>query len=324
MEKVVVAITTYNLERYIAQALESILRQKTIFPFKILVADDCSTDNTLSILYGFERKYPDIIKVLPSKKNLGSLANSNRLFDGLNAEYFTFLDGDDYWLDEKRLQDQVDFLDTHPEYSMCGGNTQFLRDDVLCELLLSKTELNKSYSFSDLISGSMPFIHTSSLLVRNTIFNNGLPHQYMDAVGTFEECALRGEDFRRLIHLQRGPVFLMDRLFSVYRIHSKGLWQGSSSFKKQLEGAIADNFYGKFFGEEYGPHFKGMAVRSYRSLMFSLLLEQHSKQAVSDQEYHQLAQYMADYSRNNYGAPRNNLYLKFFKKFFSIINRDIS
>ena len=116
MEKVVVAITTYNLERYIAQALESILRQKTSFPFKILVADDCSTDNTLSILYGFERKYPDIIKVLPSEKNLGSLANSNRLFDGLNAEYFTFLDGDDYWLDEKRLQDQVDFQDTHPEY----------------------------------------------------------------------------------------------------------------------------------------------------------------------------------------------------------------
>ena len=324
MEKVVVAITTYNLERYIAQALESILMQKTSFPFRILVADDCSTDNTLSILYDYERKYPGIIKILPSETNLGSLANSNRLFDGLDAEYFSFLDGDDYWLDESRLQDQVDFLDAHPEYSMCGGNTRYLRDDVLSELILSKGELNQSYSFSDLVRGSMPFIHTSALLVRNTIFDKGLPHEYLDAVGTFEECALRGEDFRRILHLQRGPVFLMDRLFSVYRIHSKGLWQGSSAFKKQLEGAIAENFYGKYFGEEYGRHFKGMAAKSYRSLMFSVLLDQHAGQSVTDREYNQLAQYMADFSRNNSGAPRNSLYLKFFKKFFSIINRDIS
>ena len=320
MEKVVVAITTYNLEQFIAQALESILMQKTSFPFKIIVADDCSTDNTLSILNEYEGKYPDVIKVLPSEKNLGSLANSNRLFDGLDAEYFSFLDGDDYWLDETRLQRQVDFLDAHREYSMCGGNTQYMREGALCERMISPGELNKSYSFDDYVRGDMPFIHTSSLVVRNTIISKGLPHHYFDAVGSFEECALRGEDFRRVIHLQRGPVFLMDGLFSVYRIHGKGLWQSSSPFKKQMEGAISYNFYGKFFGEENDRFFKKQAIKSYRSLLFSLLLEQHSGQSLSEREYDQLAKYVEDYTRNNRGTPRNSIYLKIFRRCFKIIN----
>lgn len=273
MIKVVVAITTFNLEKYIEQALDSVLMQKTTFKYKIIVADDCSSDNTLHILHNYQKKYPEKIEVLSADKNLGSLANSNRIFDGLECEYFTFLDGDDYWVSDDRLQRQVDFLDKNPTFMMCAGNTQFLRNEKLADFVVDKHRLGKTYSFDDMLHDNMPFFHTSSILIRNTIFIDGLPQCYVDAVNTFENCALRGEDFRRILHLERGPLYAFNDTLSVYRIHENGVWQGSSSTRRAIEGAIGYNFYYKYFGEKYGLFFKTKAIASYQSLMRSLVAD---------------------------------------------------
>ena len=313
MEKVVVAITTYNLDRYIAQALESILMQKTSFPFRIFVADDCSTDDTLSILYDYERKYPDIVKVFPSKTNLGSLANSNRLFDGLDAEYFSFLDGDDYWLDEHRLQKQVDFLDSHPEFSMCGANTYLLKDGVPGAKMIADNAVNQSYGFEDFAKGQMPYVHTSSILLRNTIFTDGLPDVFYRSVGTFEECALRGEDFRRILHLQQGPIFVMEDCFSVYRIHPKGIWQGSSSMKKQIEGAISNNFLGKYFDGSYAEIFQKNSEQSFHRLISSVLFGDIEGKSLSGEEAELMGKYIIDYFASQNIHPRE---LPWYKKIY--------
>ncbi len=270
MIKVIVAITTYNLEKYISQALESVLSQKTNFPFQIIVADDHSSDRTPEILSEYERKYPEVIKVLYSDKNLGSVGNANRIFDGIQCEYFSFLDGDDYWLTEDRLQKQVDFLESHQEYSMCAGNTQFLRDEKLAEYVIKPEFLNRTYTFDDYLS-SMPFVHTSSMLVRNTIFVNGLPPYFKNFVGTYRECAVRGEDIRRVLHLMKGPIFIMDELFSVYRIHQKGLFQGSSNVRRQIEAAIQYDFYNDHFKDQYGDFFKERANYLYQNMMLYLM-----------------------------------------------------
>ena len=96
MLKVTVGITTYNLEKYIEKAIDSILCQKTNFEFKIVIADDGSTDGTVNILKKYAEKYPEKIEIMLSSKNLGSLANSNRIFEKIDGEYISFLDGDDY------------------------------------------------------------------------------------------------------------------------------------------------------------------------------------------------------------------------------------
>ncbi|MCR5063556.1 MAG: glycosyltransferase family 2 protein, partial [Treponema sp.] len=178
MEKLIVVITTYNLEKYISEALDSVLRQKTNFHFKILIGDDASTDKTLDILNEYVEKFPDIIDLRLSQTNLGSLCNSNRLFDGLNCEYFTFLDGDDYWEDEYRLQKQIDFLDSHPDYMMCAGNTQYIKNGIKSDFLLTEKELGRTYTFEDYINQNMPFFHVSSIVIRNKIYINGLPECY--------------------------------------------------------------------------------------------------------------------------------------------------
>lgn len=271
MYKVIVAITTYNLEEYIAEALDSVIKQKTNFKFLIRIADDCSTDKTPIILKEYEEKYPDFIEVLYSDENLGSLANSNRLFDFIDCEYFTFLDGDDYWLGENHLQKQVDFLDSHPEYSMVAGNTQYLRDGKLAGMVVKESYTNKSYTYKDFLNAKMPFVHTSALLVRNTIFINGLPDCFKNVIGTFEECALRGEDSRRYIHLQKGPAFIMDDIFSVYRIHSAGIWQGKSKVRQTLESAIQLNFFYKYFNDKQSKkYFKREFNLLYARILLNL------------------------------------------------------
>lgn len=272
MVKVIIAITTYNLEEYVAQALDSVLMQKTNFDFKIRIADDCSTDNTIDILKDYQHRFPQIIEVLFSDKNMGSLANSNRLLDNIDCEYFSFLDGDDYWVGERRLQEQVDFLDSHPEYTMCGGNTQLLRDGRLGELMLDNRMLGKSLFFDDYFQGKMPcVVHTSSILLRNIIFKKGLPCCYKTVLGTYEECAVRGEDFRRLIHLEKGPIFVEDKVLSVYRIHDRGTWQGASILRLLLENTISFNFYIKYFGDRHRAYFQDQLNNSYRNLMSYLL-----------------------------------------------------
>lgn len=309
MEKVIVAITTYNLEEYIGEALDSILCQKTSFSYKIVIADDCSTDNTINILYEYQTKYPDVITILPSDKNLGSLKNSNRIFDHIKCEYFAFLDGDDYWIGEDRLQKQVDFLDSHPEYVMCGGNTQYLRNGRLSDYVVASSKTGKSYSFESLIKDEIPFIHTSSLLVRNVIFVNGLPQCYVEAENSFENCALRGEDFRRLLHLEKGPLYVMDDTLSVYRIHSKGLFQGSSTIKRSIEAAIATNFYKKYFGEKYGSYFANKAKASYQNMMLCLLIDHNllRNYSLSNEETYLLTSLLQNlsYEDTKEQAPRS-------------------
>lgn len=273
MIKVAVVITTYNVEEYIRQALESVLNQKTNFEYKIIVADDYSSDNTLEILNDYKSKCPQKIEVLTSSRNQGSLVNSNRIFDRLQCEYFTFLDGDDYWVNDKHLQMQVDYLDEHPEHMLCGANTQYLRDGVLKELVVASDKTGKTYSFQALLNNTIPFVHTSAILVRNKIFINGLPACYRNAENTFENCALRGEDFRRILHLEQGDMYIMPEVLSVYRIHSRGVWQGSSESKRMIEGAIGANFYRKYFAGKYDGYFDDNAQCAYREMMKVLITD---------------------------------------------------
>lgn len=274
MDKVVIVITTYNLDRYIKQALDSVLMQETNFEYKILIGDDCSQDNTLKILRDYERRFPNKICVISSDVNIGSLANSNRLFDGIQCEYFAFLDGDDYWLGTDRLQKQVDYMDGHQDCFLCAGNTQYLVNGLPHKKLLSSKRLNRKYTFNDMLDGEMPFFHTSSILLRNKIFINGLPECYKKAVGTFEECALRGEDFRRILHLEKGYMYAMDALMSVYRIHNKGIWQGASDLRRHIESVIGNNFYYKYFGKKYGTYFQDKFEKSYKELLKYLFIKQ--------------------------------------------------
>ena len=87
MPLVSVCMTTYNHERYIAQAIESVLRQQTDFAVEVVVGEDCSTDNTLAICREYEAKYPDRVRVVASERNIGMHANYRRTIEACRGEY---------------------------------------------------------------------------------------------------------------------------------------------------------------------------------------------------------------------------------------------
>ena len=323
MVKVIVAITTFNLEQYIEEALDSVLAQETNFEYKIVVADDCSKDNTLKILQNYSMKHPEKIVVLDSDKNVGALANSNRIFENLQCEYFTFLDGDDYWVGKDRLQRQVDFLEQNPTYMMCAGNTQYLKNGVLADYVVDKRKLGKTYTFDDMLNERMPFFHTSSILVRNTIFINGLLKCYKEAENTFENCALRGEDFRRIIHLEQGPLYAMEDTLSVYRIHENGIWQGSTNFKRMLEATIGFNFYAKFFGNKYGDYFIVKRNELYKEVMKIMVLDKDilSSYVLTEKESELFLALLKDIRTTSLGSSKSHLKNILVKMFFSIYKR---
>lgn len=113
---------TYNHEKYISNALDGFLLQRTTFPFEIIVHDDASTDKTAEIIREYENKYPDIIKPIYETENQYSNPNSSVskiMYPYLTGKYIAFCEGDDYWIDVNKLQMQIDFLEAHSEYAMC-------------------------------------------------------------------------------------------------------------------------------------------------------------------------------------------------------------
>lgn len=116
--KVSVCVVTYNQEQYIAQCLQSLVDQETNFNFEVIVSDDCSTDKTTEIIKDFQKRYPDIIKPIFHKKNIGAFENFLFVHNQAKGEYVAHMDGDDYWLQGKLVY-QVDLLDKNPDIVQC-------------------------------------------------------------------------------------------------------------------------------------------------------------------------------------------------------------
>ena len=117
-------MTTYNHERYIATAIESVLRQQTNFPIEIVIGEDCSTDRTLNIAMDYQAQYPEAIRIVRSESNVGWRENYRRTIAAARGRYIALLDGDDYFTHRKKLQMQVDLLEANPDVGMCYGRSE--------------------------------------------------------------------------------------------------------------------------------------------------------------------------------------------------------
>ncbi|MDF1549683.1 MAG: glycosyltransferase, partial [Bacteroidales bacterium] len=124
--KLSVCMITYNHEKYIGQAIEGVLMQKTNFDIELLIGEDFSNDNTRNICMGYKNKYPDKIKLLLREKNIGMMRNFIQTLNTCKGKYIALCDGDDYWTDPLKLQKQVDFLEANPEYALCYHRVNIL------------------------------------------------------------------------------------------------------------------------------------------------------------------------------------------------------
>ena len=107
---------TYNLENFVAEALDSLLMQETNFCFEIVIDDDSSSDGTVGIIKKYIEKFPNIINANLREENIGTRLNFIKNLQRANGKYIAPCDGDDFWTDPLKLQKQVDFLEKNGEY----------------------------------------------------------------------------------------------------------------------------------------------------------------------------------------------------------------
>ncbi len=227
--EVSVIVTTYNHEKYIAQALDSVLMQKTNFQYEIIIGEDCSIDRTRSIVLDFQLRNPGKIRLLLPAENLGKGGNKifPRALELAQGQYVAVLDGDDYWTTPEKLQQQVDFLDQHPECALCFHNVTEMREDgVRGNWDYTPPGKKEVTELEDLLPRN--FIATSSVMFRRKL------HDYLPA--WVYEVALEDWAFH-VLNAQHGKIGYVDKVMGVYRIHREGLWS-KRSFRQMLEGEI--------------------------------------------------------------------------------------
>ena len=120
-------MVTYNHAPYIAESIEGVISQKTDFPIELIIGEDCSTDNTRSIVLKYQRRYPQLIRVIYSDRNVGMTRNVWRVFEAARANYIAFCDGDDVWIDDRKLDKQVSVLKSEPECSIIFHSAEIFR-----------------------------------------------------------------------------------------------------------------------------------------------------------------------------------------------------
>ena len=229
-----ICLITYNHEAYIAQALDSILMQKTSFPIEVIVADDCSKDKTRDIIREYYAKYPGIIRLLFQEKNVGGGLNFVNLINAATGKYIAYLEGDDYWTDENKLQTQYDVMEAHPEYAMCYHPVKWEYINVKPdnEGLESNVGDKPVSDIYDLLKKGWS-IRSCSMFFRAMKLPPGFENLY---VGDYPLHVLLAD---------KGKIAFINKCMGVYRVHDKGLsettlltkaiekWQ--SNYRKHLD-----------------------------------------------------------------------------------------
>lgn len=120
---------SYNHSLYIKQCLDGFVMQQTTYNIEVVVHDDASTDDTAKIVMEYAQQYPDLIIPLIEKENQYYKKNGiwNNIVPYLRGKYIAFCEGDDYWIDPNKIQRQIDFLESHSDYSMCFHNAFVLK-----------------------------------------------------------------------------------------------------------------------------------------------------------------------------------------------------
>lgn len=207
--KVSAAMIAYNQERCVAQAIESVLAQKTRFDWELIIGEDRSTDATRAVCEDYCRRYPERIRLLLQPTNAGMMRNFMQTLELCRGTYVAICEGDDYWTDPYKLQKQVDFLDAHPDFAICFHNVRVVWDDGsrMGELLCPPDQKAVS-RLDDLLRAN--FIPTPAVMFRNHLF------------GPFPDwfAELQMADWPlHILNARHGKIGYLDEVMAVYRRH---------------------------------------------------------------------------------------------------------
>ena len=163
-----VLCVTYNQKDYIADAIESFLMQETNFDFEIIINDDCSTDGTTDICLDYQRRYPELIKVITHEENqwqYGARVMSQFLMPKARGKYMAICEGDDFWTDAKKLQKQYNVMEANPGLTSCVHATASVNAATKKRLtLMHFYDETRNVDLADATRTVQPFAYNSHFI----------------------------------------------------------------------------------------------------------------------------------------------------------------
>ena len=225
--KVSISCITYNHEPYIRQCLEGFIMQKTTFAYEVLIHDDASTDATAEIIREYEEKYPDIIKPVYETENQwvkGKRGSVEFNFPRAKGKYIALCEGDDYWIDPYKLQKQVDIMDLHGEYSICGHDYRVV--DAVSRILQNGIGLvEREINIDDFVKKGSLFFQPLTVLFRKSMFCSEEYSEYAHS-----------KDITLFYHLlKKGKAYIMPDVMGCYRVHDGGIYSSIPYSDKLLQ-----------------------------------------------------------------------------------------
>ncbi len=269
---VTVILPTHNHAPFIAQAIESVLMQKTDFSFDVLLHDDASTDGTADICRTYAARYPDVIKLIAQTENQyqkDRRIQSHILIPKVQAKYTAILDGDDYWTDSQKLQKQVSYLEAHPDCTLCIGAADVVDVNGKFVRKTAPYAENRKVDPVDMIRAGGGFTATNTIVMPTQLLKN-LP-EFADHI--------EAEDipFQLLGALKGYAWYIADTLMA-YRQAVPGSWStrqyasGTETRIKTSRDIIALNEgYDAFSGGKYHEAF----LEAIRYQEFLILCYEH-------------------------------------------------
>ena len=216
--KVSVVCITYNHEKYITEAINSFLMQETDFPFEILIHDDASTDATQEVLLKYQEKYPNIIRLILQEENQRSKGNFRPVpYTARNArgKFVAVCEGDDKWIDKKKLAIQYAAMAAHPNINLCFHPTiYFDKGNTPLGVANRYSNIVQVFEAGEFIRAGGGFCPTASLMVATEVFK-GLP-DWLNTVST-------GDYYIQTIASLSGGGLYLPNVMSAYR------WGNSNS-----------------------------------------------------------------------------------------------
>ena len=240
MEQVMLSIivTTYNHEKYITKALDSILMQKTKYSYEVLVGEDASTDNTRAVLKEYEKEHPGVFTIFYRETNLNNTDCPNEwdLFLRAKGKYLIVLEGDDYWIDENKIEKQINFLESHPDHIAVSHKCIVVDENNVPKQEKYPQCKAKEYTLMHYICGIYPG-QLTTLMHRNFMIQDLLDYSLL------EKNLMPGDKVTYFTMITNGKVHCMKETMSAYRhITSAGSSSYSAKYKYDF---IRDEKYWK-------------------------------------------------------------------------------
>ena len=223
--KLSIIVAVYNHEKYIEQTINSILEQKIACTYEVLIGEDCSSDNSRLVLKEIEKKCPANFHFIYREKNLGSEKNFVDLYSRMRGEYFIVIEGDDYWIDSAKIQQQIDFLETHREYIACAHNVLVVNEksDIIP---IDYPECKKNeYTIWDYSQFVLPG-QTASIMSRNYFLDQSIDKSIL------EVPYYAGDRRRAFFLLANGKIYCFQQKWSAYRYVTSGGQSFSANIKE--------------------------------------------------------------------------------------------